>query len=91
MDEINPNWKKHFFKDNRSLYEQLKSFISPEEQEEKSLNIRPNTFRIIEEIKSKKDHALNQFKQQNGYHLYISGNIQIKSFDPMNVIVCEHE
>lgn len=77
-------------KSNISLYEYFKQHV--QDFEKISLNNvieSVKTEQITNEIIKYRQGMFDEFNDQIGVHLYIQGEIKVKSFDPMNVIVKE--
>ncbi|HDR7573026.1 TPA: peptide ABC transporter permease, partial [Bacillus mobilis] len=47
--------------------------------------ISKETKQIFHFVQNERDKDFKQFYKEKGYHLYIVGNIQLNSFNPMNV------
>ncbi|GAB3794646.1 hypothetical protein [Virgibacillus kimchii] len=87
LDELFANWKETFFDSKILLYDMLKEKVEWEFNNIHNIKISKETISIINGINEKKDEIFHQFEHENGHHLYISGDINCKAFDPMNVIV----
>lgn len=87
LDDIFPDWKKHLFSTRASLFDLLKERIDWTFRKIEDVAIREKTIEYVENIKQHRKKQFSQFAEKPGYHIVISGNMFLKSFDPMNMIV----
>ncbi|TCJ82013.1 UNVERIFIED_ORG: hypothetical protein EDC93_103192 [Bacillus cereus] len=85
LDEIHPGWKMDFFNSDKSLYVFLKQNINVVLSLNNEFAISKETKQIFHFVQNERDKEFKQFYKEKGYHLYIVGNIQLNSFNPMNV------
>ncbi|SME49804.1 hypothetical protein BACERE00185_05453 [Bacillus mobilis] len=85
LDKIHPEWKTNFFNSDKSLYAFLKQNINVVLSLNNEFAISKETKQIFHFVQNERDKEFKQFYKEKGYHLYIVGNIQLNSFNPMNV------
>lgn len=87
LDELNPGWKKDHFQFGKSLFDQLIGCFSDTsfnmDREEPITQQSKELFLLTQQLIM---GEFNSFELKQGIHVYISGEVTIKGFDPMNVI-----
>lgn len=85
LDEILPEWKTSFFNSDKSLYAFLKQNINVDLSLNNEIVISKETKQILHFVQNERGKDIKQFYDEEGYHLYIVGDIKLNSFNPMNV------
>ncbi|MFY0164739.1 peptide ABC transporter permease [Bacillus anthracis] len=85
LDEILPEWKISFFNSDKSLYAFLKQNINVDLSLNNEITISKETKQILHFVQNERDKEIKQFYGEEGYDLYIVGDIKLNSFNPMNV------
>ncbi|WIG19562.1 peptide ABC transporter permease [Bacillus anthracis] len=85
LDEILPEWKISFFNSDKSLYAFLKQNINVDLSLNNEITISKETKQILHFVQNERDKEIKQFYGEEGYVLYIVGDIKLNSFNPMNV------
>ncbi|MDA2164567.1 peptide ABC transporter permease [Bacillus pacificus] len=85
LDEILPEWKMSFFNSDKSLYTFLKQNINVVLSLNNEIAISKETKQIFHFVQNERDEDIKQFYGEEGYDLYIVGDIKLNSFNPMNV------
>ncbi|MFC5735350.1 hypothetical protein [Cytobacillus gottheilii] len=80
-------WKDKFFTGNSTLYDILKQEVKHEFKEIDHINISSETLAIIENVNRDRLDMFTQFEHKEGYHLYLFGDMERETFDPMNTVV----
>ncbi|MFD1412349.1 peptide ABC transporter permease [Oceanobacillus jeddahense] len=89
LDEISPDWKETFFDTDKCLYDLLKDTVELEIDKNIQVKISEETNSIINKIKKSKQDIFREFENREGYHLFITGEIGLAGFDPMNIVAYE--
>lgn len=89
LDEIAPDWKTRFLKTKQSLYDFFKQSIEIEIDQIQidEIKIEAETKEIIKLVKKQREIEFRAFHHQEGYHLFIRGNMQVDMLNPMNLIL----
>ena len=85
LDEILPEWKMSFFNSDKSLYTFLKQNINVVLSLNNEIAISKETKQILHFVQNERDKDIKQFYGEEGYDLYIVGDIKLNLFNPMNV------
>ncbi|WYP26904.1 hypothetical protein NSQ54_01975 [Alkalihalobacillus sp. FSL W8-0930] len=92
LDELNPDWKKDHFQSGKTMFDQLMDCFAGtsfnKDREEQITQQSKELFVLTQQLKL---GEFNAFELQQGIHVYISGEVTIKEFDPMNVICLGQE
>lgn len=91
LDELYPDWKESFFEADKLLYDFLKDIVEWETGETGSVKISEETKTIINTIRENKQETFRQFENMVGCHIFITGDIVFKGFDPMNIVAAENQ
>lgn len=68
------------------MYEFLRSHSHPEEQSKiKDIKVSEETETTIEYVKDNRTAAFKLFEESAGFHIFIEGDIAVKSIDPQNI------
>ena len=74
-----------FFNSDKSLYTFLKQKINVVLSLNNEIAISKETKQILHFVQNERDEDIKQFYGEEGYDLYIVGDIKLNSFNPMNV------
>lgn len=85
LDEIAGDWQQEFQSTNILLYDLLLKYYCPKPSELLNEN-KDCAELIIKNYKQKQEDNFNMFKEQQGYTVNISGNIELRGYDPMNIV-----
>lgn len=85
LDELSPGWKDDYLEKDETLYEMFKRFSS-EEVSIGSVEITEETEDIVQFALEEKEKEFKIFDDKEKIHLIIEGVIEVKGFDPMNMI-----
>lgn len=87
LDEFKPKWKEYFWDEEKTIYDLVKQLPTSSELINE-LELDTQTEELIEEVLTARKNIIEEYTQQSGIHLFIEGEITLKSFDPMNIIHC---
>lgn len=86
LDEFTERWQEDFLHSENCLYEFLRSHSHPEEQSKiKDIKVSEETETTIEYVKDNRTAAFKLFEESAGFHIFIEGDIAVKSIDPQNI------
>src|SRR5690625_1333779 len=85
LDDFAPDWKESFWEKEETIYDLLKPFSDGSVQIN-NIEISPETEKVIDYALKDRENSIERFEQQEGFHLFIEGDITAKSFDPMNIV-----
>lgn len=91
LDEFSPNWKETFFDTDKHLFALLKDAVECEIDKNIQVKISEETKSLINMIRKNKQDIFKEFENKKGYHLFITGEIVLNGFDPMNIVAFENQ
>lgn len=86
MDEISSEWQADFMESNLTLYAFFKQFMDKEIMPLEKLTISKKTEAIMKLVVTAREKEFEAFNNQNGYHIFIEGDIRTTGFNPMGII-----
>ena len=89
LDYYMPEWKDKFFEYNGSLYDLLKLHFNVEDCVVEDTVNRPDIDEVVRTVIKDRESALNSYEEKQGYHLWIEGEVKIRTLDPMNIVSFE--
>ncbi|WP_010098969.1 hypothetical protein [Ornithinibacillus scapharcae] len=88
LDDFLPDWKESFWDNKETLYDLIKH-VSDNYETIHNVEITAETEDIINFVRQQRKYSFENFEQQKGINLFIEGEIEAVSFDPMNIVPLE--
>lgn len=86
LDHYETNWKNNYFKQESTLYEQLKAALPFSPHFTTEVQVTKQINNLVQDLQNKKNEFFEQFHKQPGQCIEWMGPIQLKGFDPMNIV-----
>ena len=87
LDEFLPKWKDSFWDQEKTIYDLLKQIPLNEAIQINETEKNPETGKVIDYVLENRKRTIANLEKEKGINLFIKGKINLKSFDPMNIVL----